>query len=116
MGLFGKKKEEQKSCCCGSSCTPETMAKAEAAKTTVGVKVLGSGCAKCHALEEAARAALEELNMDTAIDHVTDFSQIAAYGVMSTPALVVDGKVVSYGKVLKKDEAKALIQKVRENA
>ena len=35
MGLFGKKKEEQKSCCCGSSCTPETMAKAEAAKTTV---------------------------------------------------------------------------------
>ena len=105
MGLFGRKKEEQKSCCCGSSCTPETMAKAEAAKTTAGVKVLGSG-----------RAALEELNMDTAIDHVTDFSQIAAYGVMSTPALVVDGKVVSYGKVLKKDEAKALIQKVRENA
>ena len=116
MGLFGKKKEEQKSCCCGSSCTPETMAKAEAAKTTVGVKVLGSGCAKCDALEEATRAALEELNMDTTIDHVTDFSQIAAYGVMTTPALVVDGKVVSYGKVLKKDEAKALIQKVRENA
>ena len=42
-----------------------------------------------------------------------DFAQIAAYGVMTTPALVVDGKVVSYGKVLKKDEAKALIQKVR---
>ena len=116
MGLFGRKKEEQKSCCCGSSCTPETMAKAEAAKTTAGVKVLGSGCAKCHALEEAARAALEELNMDTTIDHVTDFSQIAAYGVMTTPALVIDGKVVSYGKVLKKDEANALIQKVRENA
>ena len=51
--------------------------------------------------------------MDTAIDHVTDFSQIAAYGVMSTPALVVDGKVVAYGKVLSKDEAKAAIQKVR---
>ena len=116
MGLFGKKKEKQKTCCCGSSCTPETMAKAEAAKTTAGVKVLGSGCAKCHALEEAARAALEELNMDTTIDHVTDFSQIAAYGVMTTPDLVIDGKVVSYGKVLKKDEAKALIQKVRENA
>ena len=92
------------------------MANAEVAKTTAGVKVLGSGCAKCHALEEAARAALEELNMDTTIDHVTDFSQIAAYGVMTTLALVIDGKVVSYGKVLKKDEAKALIQKVRENA
>ena len=53
MGLFGKKKEK-KSCCCGDSCTPEKMAQAETAKTTAGVKVLGSGCAKCHALEEAA--------------------------------------------------------------
>lgn len=89
------------------------MEQAETVKTAAGVKVLGSGCAKCHALEDAAKAALEELNMDTTIDHVTDFAQIAAYGVMTTPALVVDGKVLSYGKVLKKDEAKALIQKVR---
>ena len=89
------------------------MAQAETAKKAAGVKVLGSGCAKCHALEDAAREALEELGMDSTIDHVTDFAQIAAYGVMTTPALVVDGKVVSYGKVLKKDEAKALIQKVR---
>lgn len=113
MGLFGKKKEETASCCCGGNCTPETMAQAEAAKATVGVKVLGSGCAKCNALEEATRAALVELGMDTTIDHVTDFTQIATYGVMTTPALVVDGKVVSYGKVLKKDEAKPLIQKAR---
>ncbi len=67
-------------------------------------------------MEDAVRAALAELGMDLAIDHVTDFTQIAAYGVMSTPALVVDGKVVSYGKVLKKDEAKTIIQKVRGNA
>ncbi len=113
MGLFGKKKEETKSCCCGGSCTPETMAEAETAKASMGVKVLGGGCAKCNALEEATVAALEELGMDTAIDHVKDYAQIASYGVMSTPALVVDGKVVSYGKVLTKDEAKALIQKVR---
>lgn len=112
MGLFGKKKEKQK-CCCGGSCTPEKMAQAEAEKISDGVKVLGSGCAKCNALEEATRAALAELNMDTTIDHVTDFAQIAAYGVMTTPALVVDGKVVSYGKVLKKEEVKVLIQKVR---
>ena len=112
MGLFGKKKEE-KSCCCGSSCIPEAMAQAETAKKSAGVKVLGSGCAKCHALEDATRKALEELGMDSTIDHVTDFAQLAAYGVMTTPALVVDGKVVSYGKVLKKDEAKALIQKIR---
>ena len=113
MGLFSKKKEETKFCCCGGNCTPETMAQAEAEKTAAGVKVLGSGCAKCNALEDAVRAALTELGMDATIDHVTDFTQIAAYGVMTTPALVVDGKVVSYGKVLKKDEAKASIQKVR---
>lgn len=113
MGLFSKKKEETKSCCCGGACTPEGMAAAETAKAAAGVKVLGSGCAKCNSLEAATRSALEELGMDTTIDHVTDFAQIAAYGVMSTPALVVDGKVVSYGKVLSKDEAKQVIQKVR---
>ncbi len=75
--------------------------------------MLGSGCAKCNALEDAVRAALMELGMDTSIDHVTDFTEIAAYGVMTTPALVIDGNVVSYGKVLKKDEAKAVIQKSR---
>lgn len=112
MGLFNKKKAEAESCCCGV-CTPESMARAETEKAAEGVKVLGSGCAKCSALEEAVRSALEELGMDTAIDHVTDFGRIAAYGVMSTPALVVDGKVVSYGKVLSRDDAKALIQKVR---
>lgn len=113
MGLFHRnKKEEITSCCCGS-CTQENMAQAEEAKATSGIKVLGSGCAKCNALEQATLEALAELGMETTIDHVTDFAQIAAYGVMTTPALVVDGKVVSYGKVLKKDEAKALIQKIR---
>jgi len=56
---------------------------------------------------------LKELEMDTTIDHVTDFTQIAAYGVMTTPALVVNGKVVSFGKVLKKDEVVKILQKVR---
>ena len=114
MGLFSKKKKaETSSCCCGGNCTPETMAKAEKAKASGGIKVLGSGCAKCNELEAATREALAELGMDETIAHVTDFTQIAAYGVMTTPALVVDGKVVSYGKVLKKDEAKALIRRVR---
>ncbi len=112
MKLFNKKKAG-KSCCCEGGCTLEKMARTETAKMAAGIKVLGAGCAKCHALEDAARAALAELNMDTTIDHVTDFSQIAAYGVMTTPALVVDGKIVSYGKALKKDEVKALIRKVR---
>lgn len=116
MKLFSKKKKEAKTCCCSDSCTPEAMKQAEAAKGSSGVKVLGSGCAKCNALETVAREALTELGMDIAIDHVTDFTQIAAYGVMTTPALVVDGKVVSYGKVPGKDEVKSIIQKVRAHS
>lgn len=114
MGLFSRNKKDKKnSCCCDSSCAPETMVQTETDKASIGIKVLGSGCAKCNALEQAACEALAELGMETTIDHVTNFTQIAAYGVMTTPALVVDGQVVSYGKVLKKDEAKALIEKVR---
>jgi small redox-active disulfide protein 2 len=90
------------------------MAKAEKAKAEgASVKALGSGCAKCNQLEAATKAALEQLGMDATIDHVTDFSQIAAYGVMTTPALVVDGKVVSYGKVLKTDEVVEILKTVR---
>lgn len=78
-----------------------------------GSKILGGGCAKCNALEAATVDALRELGMDTTIDHVRDFEKIAAYGVMTTPALVVDGQVVSYGKVLKKDEVIVILKKVR---
>lgn len=106
---FGKKKEDKSSCCC---CEGGCTKKPEITKGS-DVKVLGSGCAKCNQLEAAAKAALEQLGMDATIDHVTDFSQIAAYGVMSTPALVVDGKVVSYGKVLKTEEVVSILQKVR---
>ena len=115
MGLFAKvtKKEEPKACC-GGNCDAASMAKAEGAKTQgATVKVLGSGCAKCNQLEAATKTALEQLGMDSTIDHVTDFSEIAAYGVMTTPALVIDGKVVSYGKVLKVDEVVKILQKVR---
>lgn len=77
------------------------------------IKVLGSGCSKCNELETNVKKALQQLGMDTEIEHVTNFSVIAAYGVMSTPALVVDEKVVSYGKVLKVDEAVRLLQKFR---
>ena len=74
------------------------------------IKILGGGCAKCNQLEAATIEALTELGMDTTIEHVTDFGQIASYGVMTTPALVVDGKVVSYGKVLKKDDVVGILR------
>ena len=115
MSLFGKEKKDPKeSRSCGGTCDSVSTAKCEDAETSgAAVKVLGSGCAKCNALEAAAKEALSELGMNTTIDHVTDFAQIASYGVMSTPALVVDGKVVSFGKVLKKDEVKTILQKLR---
>jgi len=118
MALFGKRKEKEETsscgCGCAGGCDSESMEQAEAAKTEgASVKVLGSGCAKCNALELATKAALEQLGMDTTIEHVTDFAKIASYGVMSTPALVVDGKVVSYGKVLKTEEVVAILKKIR---
>ncbi|HNW85378.1 MAG TPA: thioredoxin family protein [Candidatus Limiplasma sp.] len=113
MALFGKKVTPvQTTCNCGH-CAPQASEQPTQPTEGPSVKVLGSGCAKCNQLEAATKAALEELHMDTAIDHVTDFTKIAAYGVMSTPALVVDGKVVSYGKVLRQDEVVALLRKVR---
>ena len=112
MSIF-RKKEENKGCC-GGNCNSEATSKSEAVKAEgSGVKILGSGCKKCNELEANTVEALKQLGMDTAVDHVTDFSQIAAYGVMSTPALVIDGKVVSYGKVLKTAEAVEIIKKAR---
>lgn len=64
------------------------------------IKILGSGCKKCIALGENAKAAADAAGIPAEIVKVTDYAQIAAYGVMSTPALVIDEKVVSTGKVL----------------
>ena len=81
MALFGlgKKKEETKSsCCCGGTCAPDTMEKAEEKKTGMGVKILGGGCAKCNQLETATAEALTELGMDTTIEHIRDWGEIAS--------------------------------------
>lgn len=118
MGLFGKKNKdtETATCSCEGNCNTEAPVSSGAKNTKIegaSVKILGSGCAKCNQLEAATKEALKQLGMDSTIDHITDFSQIAAYGVMTTPALVVDGKVVSYGKVLKIEEIVKLLNKVR---
>lgn len=114
MGLFGRKKEEKKSCCCGGNCDAETIKAAEESKIGgASIKILGGGCAKCNQLEANTLEALKTLGMDTKMEHITDFAQIATYGVMTTPALVIDGKVVSYGKVLKTEEIISILQKAR---
>ena len=63
------------------------------------IKVLGTGCAKCNSLEEATRKAVESKGIDASIEKVEDLIQIMSYGVMTTPALVIDGKVVVKGRV-----------------
>ncbi|MEG1773527.1 MAG: thioredoxin family protein [Oscillospiraceae bacterium] len=110
MSLLGRKKEAS-GCCRGGA--GSTEAAGAALPQGADVKVLGSGCAKCSQLEAATRAALIRLGMDSTIDHVTDFAQIAAFGVMTTPALVVDGKVVLFGRVPKTEELVELLQKAR---
>lgn len=104
---------DAKSSCCGNVDGDEIVKAQSAHGEGAAVKVLGSGCKKCNDLELATKTALENLGMDATIDHVTDFAQISSYGVMSTPALVIDGKVVSYGKVLKTEEVMAILQKER---
>ncbi len=68
------------------------------------VKVLGSGCANCQRLEREARAALDGASISYALTKVTEFADIAAYGVMSTPALVMNETVLSSGKIPKQDQ------------
>lgn len=73
------------------------------------IKILGSGCAKCEKLEAAARAAAGELGIDADFDKVTDPAEIASWGVMATPALVVDDDVVLSGRVPSAEEVKSLL-------
>jgi small redox-active disulfide protein 2 len=75
------------------------------------IKVLGSGCAKCKTLEKVTREAVEQLNLDATIEKVEDIQKIIEYGVMITPALVVDGEVVLKGSVPKVDKLKVLLSK-----
>lgn len=75
------------------------------------IKILGTGCPNCLKLEASARIAAKELGIDAEIVKVTDIVDISAYGILRTPGLVVDEKVVSYGKVLNPVEVKTLLQK-----
>lgn len=75
------------------------------------IKILGSGCNNCVRLEANARKAAEELGITAEFIKVKEMADIAAYGVMRTPGLVVDEKVVSFGKVLSPEDIKPLITK-----
>ncbi len=73
------------------------------------VKILGPGCANCKNLERATRGAIEDLGLDAAVEKVEDYPTILSYGVMSTPGLVVDEKVLASGRVPTSAEIRQLL-------
>jgi small redox-active disulfide protein 2 len=76
------------------------------------IKILGSGCRKCVALGDNARAAAAAAGKEAELVKVTDFADIASYGVMSTPGLVIDEKLVSSGKVLSATEIGEILKRL----
>ena len=129
---FGKKKEEEKkatACCCSSAeaktgatvgCCCGSARKAEEPACCCGapvdgiccIKVLGAGCKACHEQYENAKAAVKAMSLDVEVEYITDMEKVMEYGVMSMPAIVVNEKVVSMGKVLKAADVEKLLHKL----
>ncbi|MGN0792027.1 MAG: thioredoxin family protein [Christensenellales bacterium] len=130
---FGKKKEEEKkalTCCCGSTdtqavetaggCCCSAPEENESASCCCGapvdgiccIKVLGAGCKSCHEQYENATAAVKALGLPVEVEYITDMEKVMGYGVMSMPAIVVNDKVVSMGKVLKAADVEKLLHKL----
>ena len=127
---FGKKKEEKKttSCCCGNTevrteeassccCSEETTASEECCcgepvNGICCIKILGAGCKSCHEQYENAKTAVKAMGLDLEVEYITDMEKVMAYGVMSMPAIVVNEKVVSMGKVLKAADVEKLLHKL----
>ena len=117
---------EERSSCCGNAeisteeagsccCSPETTASAECCcsepvKVICCVKVLGAGCKSCHEQFENAKAAVKAMGLDLEVEYITDMEKVMTYGVMSMPAIVVNEKVVSMGKVLKAADVEKLLR------
>jgi small redox-active disulfide protein 2 len=74
------------------------------------IKLLGAGCPRCEELKKRTLAALAELKIAASVEKVTDLKEIAAAGVMATPALVIDGKVVSSGRIPRPEEIKGWLR------
>jgi small redox-active disulfide protein 2 len=76
----------------------------------MNIKILGIGCPNCKKLEKNAREAVAKLNLEAEVEKITNPKDFSVYGIMKTPGLVIDGKVVSYGKVTTVDEIVEIIQ------
>ena len=121
MSLFGlgKKKEEKKAPACACNCGCPTSEVSEITNDCCGeakdgiccVKVLGAGCKSCHEQYENAKKAVKNMGLDIEVEYITDMQKVMGYGVMSMPAIVVNEKVVSMGRVLKASEVEKLFRK-----
>lgn len=129
-GMFGKLfgKQEHGGCCdmqiveesdadttkavcdCGGACDIPIQSE-ERVDNALLVKVLGPGCKKCHQLHDNVVEASKKVDVPIKVEYVTDIAEIAAAGVMSTPALNINGEVVSSGKVLTSSEIQLLLEK-----
>ena len=106
------KQSAEPACCCAGPVETYEADKGDGTGVLSSVKVLGPGCKNCHALLENVQAALKEIGSTLGVEYVTDMATVASYGVMSTPALVVNEKVVSMGKVLKAGDVVKLLHKL----
>ena len=130
MGLFGlgKKKEaqepacacnapvektkEESCCCCGSNpadAETESCCCSGAGAQLLSIKVLGAGCKSCHEMYENTKEAVKNAGLSVEVEYITDMERVMGYGVMSMPALVINEKVVSMGKVLKAADVEKLL-------
>lgn len=120
MSLFKKKKEEtNRTSCCRKESTPAEISSGTLDSTTCCdktvdgiccVKVLGAGCKSCHELYENTKVAVVNAGLNLEVEYVTDMEKVMAYGAMSMPALVVNDKVVSVGRVLKPSDVEKLLK------
>ncbi len=111
---FGKKKEEKKAptCCCGAAPKVEEniLCCGKPVEGICCIKVLGAGCKSCHEQYEYAKKAVSNLGLGIEVEYLTDMEKIMEFGVMSMPAIVVNDKVVAFGKVLKTAEVEKLLK------
>ena len=115
---FGKKKEEKNASACACTCGCQTSESREIANDCCPeakdgiccVKVLGAGCKSCREQYENAKEAVEAMGLPVQVEYITDMQKVMEYGVMRMPALVVNEKVVSMGKVLKAAEVEKLLR------
>lgn len=117
---FGKKKEtvQKPACACQCGCGTTQVDDATLAQGCLcgqegcSIQVLGTGCTSCHTLLENTQAAVSHMGLDAQVEYVQDMARIVGCGVMTVPALVINGQVVSAGKVLKPAEVEEILKKI----